>query len=82
MHFGLYHSLFEWFNPLYNLDKSNNFTTNDFVKVRTRALTIANIQTLSGTSATDDPENIISKGEIAQYEQFLLLSQCFQLFNN
>ncbi|XP_042148805.1 alpha-L-fucosidase-like [Ixodes scapularis] len=30
--FGLYYSLFEWFNPLYRLDKSNNFTTDFFVK--------------------------------------------------
>ena len=26
-------------------------------------------------------ENNVTKGEIAQYEQFLLLSQCFQLFS-
>lgn len=28
--FGLYHSLYEWFNPLYLLDKENNFTTQYF----------------------------------------------------
>lgn len=29
--FGLYHSLFEWFNPLYQSDKYRNFTTQEFV---------------------------------------------------
>ncbi|XP_067938845.1 alpha-L-fucosidase-like [Watersipora subatra] len=28
--FGLYHSLFEWFNPLYLLDKEADFTTQKF----------------------------------------------------
>jgi alpha-L-fucosidase len=31
--FGLYHSLFEWFHPLYLLDKQNNFTTKYFSQV-------------------------------------------------
>lgn len=33
--FGLYHSLFEWFHPLYQQDEQNNFTTQDFVKLKT-----------------------------------------------
>ena len=31
LRFGLYHSLYEWYHPLYRRDKHNNFTTNDFV---------------------------------------------------
>lgn len=33
--FGLYHSLYEWFNPLYLQDKEANFTTQNFVKHKT-----------------------------------------------
>ena len=33
--FGVYHSLFEWFNPLWLKDHANNFTTDDFVKFKT-----------------------------------------------
>jgi alpha-L-fucosidase len=32
LHFGLYHSLFEWYNPMYREDFDNNFTTNHFAK--------------------------------------------------
>ncbi|CAG7817979.1 unnamed protein product, partial [Allacma fusca] len=33
--FGLYHSLYEWFNPLWENDKKNKFKTDDFVKFKT-----------------------------------------------
>lgn len=33
--FGLYHSLYEWFNPLYLADKEAGFETNDFVARKT-----------------------------------------------
>ena len=29
--FGLYHSMFEWFNPMYDYDEANNFTSRDYV---------------------------------------------------
>uniref|UniRef100_H2YWN4 alpha-L-fucosidase n=2 Tax=Ciona savignyi TaxID=51511 RepID=H2YWN4_CIOSA len=35
VHFGLYHSLYEWFNPMYLSDKENGFKTQDFVKTKT-----------------------------------------------
>lgn len=35
MRVGLYHSLFEWFNPLYLQDKENNFKTQTFIKDKT-----------------------------------------------
>ena len=31
--FGVYHSLFEWYNPLYMEDEEHNYTTNEFVRV-------------------------------------------------
>lgn len=34
IHFGLYHSLLEWFNPLYMNDKANKFTTQKFVQAK------------------------------------------------
>lgn len=33
--FGVYHSLFEWFHPLYAIDRSFNFTTDFFPKAKT-----------------------------------------------
>ncbi|GAB1607878.1 alpha-L-fucosidase-like isoform X1, partial [Argonauta hians] len=35
IHFGLYHSLFEWFHPIYLQDKANKFKTQDFVREKT-----------------------------------------------
>ncbi|CAD5123803.1 DgyrCDS12114 [Dimorphilus gyrociliatus] len=35
IHFGLYHSLYEWFHPLYLMDQANKFKTNYFVKSKT-----------------------------------------------
>ncbi|XP_064628607.1 alpha-L-fucosidase-like [Lineus longissimus] len=34
IHFGLYHSLFEWFNPVYLADQSAKFKTQDFVRTK------------------------------------------------
>ena len=31
-----------------------------------------------GIQLSDSVENIVGKGEIARYEQFLLFAQCFQ----
>jgi alpha-L-fucosidase len=35
--FGVYHSLYEWYNPLYLADKASNFTTQNFVDTKTLA---------------------------------------------
>ncbi|KAI8796380.1 alpha-L-fucosidase [Biomphalaria glabrata] len=32
--FGVYHSMFEWFHPLYLQDKAKNFQTQDFVRAK------------------------------------------------
>ncbi|KAK6176156.1 hypothetical protein SNE40_014492 [Patella caerulea] len=35
LHFGLYHSLYEWFHPLYLQDKANGYRTQNFVNDKT-----------------------------------------------
>jgi len=35
LHMGLYHSLYEWFHPLYMRDVESNFTTQDFPREKT-----------------------------------------------
>ncbi|XP_033742172.1 alpha-L-fucosidase-like isoform X1 [Pecten maximus] len=35
LHFGVYHSLFEFYNPLYLQDKANGFKSQDFVRDKT-----------------------------------------------
>lgn len=35
IHFGLYHSLFEWFHPLYLADKASGWKTSSFVQWKT-----------------------------------------------
>ena len=36
---------------------------------------------IDASAADESLKNIVTKGEIAQNEQFLLLTQCFQLFS-
>ncbi|GBM85563.1 Alpha-L-fucosidase [Araneus ventricosus] len=35
MHFGVYHSMYEWFHPLYLLDQKNKYSTRYFVNTKT-----------------------------------------------
>jgi len=56
LHFGVYHSLFEWFNPFYLNDKENHFKTRDFVKQKT-------MPELYDLVNTYHPELIWSDGE-------------------
>ena len=43
VHVGLYHSLFEWYNPLFEIDKENHFSTQHFTEVCGKVL-LANHQ--------------------------------------
>lgn len=56
IHWGLYHSLYEWYNPLYLLDKANGFKTQDFVAMKT-------LPELMDLVLTYKPELIWSDGD-------------------
>ena len=49
LHFGLYHSMFEWFHPLYLQDKANNWKTQEFPSV-SRKITRTIASPISGRS--------------------------------
>ena len=50
--FGLYHSLYEWFHPLYLKDKENGYKTREYVKVSNVLVSITITNTvISATSA-------------------------------
>ncbi|XP_071574064.1 alpha-L-fucosidase-like isoform X1 [Temnothorax nylanderi] len=54
--FGLYHSMYEWYNPLYVTDKLNNFTTDKFVTQKI-------IPELQELIETYEPEVVWSDGD-------------------
>jgi len=54
--FGLYHSLYEWFNPLYTADRASGFETDNFVRTKT-------MPELYDLVMTYKPEVVWSDGE-------------------
>jgi len=58
VHFGVYHSLFEWFNPIWLADKANNFTTQDYSSRKT-------MPELYDLVNTYKPDVIWSDGDLA-----------------
>ncbi|MEL6475622.1 MAG: alpha-L-fucosidase [Pseudomonadota bacterium] len=61
IHFGVYHSLFEWFNPLFNADKQNGFKSRTFVDTKS-------LPELYELVNTYRPEVIWSDGDAASVD--------------
>ena len=53
IHYGLYHSLFDWYNPIYNTDKNNSFQSNNFVTMKTMPELIELVQIIRNNSITE-----------------------------
>ena len=50
IHYGLYHSLYDWYNPLYLMDKNNSFQSNHFVTMKTMPELIELVEILMNNS--------------------------------
>ncbi|KAK2106170.1 Tissue alpha-L-fucosidase [Saguinus oedipus] len=63
MHYGLYHSLLEWFHPLYLLDKKNGFKTQHFVSAKTMPELYDLVNSLGAHRGRYKPDLIWSDGD-------------------
>lgn len=63
--FGLYHSLYEWYNPLWMSDTNNNHTTDEFVRFKTMPELFEIVNTYL-------PEIVWSDGEWEAEDTFVL----------
>lgn len=82
LHFGVYHSLYEWFNPIFIQDEHSAFRTRHFVEVMLRCFLLCGIFALSNLLHSYVCLVVTGIGSIHAYVQQKTMPELYELVFN